>query len=150
SSVNFQLENGWNLVSIGQQLDSKFDKNVEAVGNAAGAIAEIPFPGASGTGSSGGKTIVKATTNIPLGYYESVLLDGPNGKKRLQGFRYVGFLPYGGVREPSECQTGGDLYGLCYRDGLMTFRKFAELQGEQGKIKLVRTRHQAPKQLPTP
>ncbi|MEE2640839.1 MAG: hypothetical protein VX768_09450, partial [Planctomycetota bacterium] len=47
SSVNFQLENGWNLVSIGQQLDSKFDKNVEAVGNAAGAIAEIPFPGAS-------------------------------------------------------------------------------------------------------
>jgi hypothetical protein len=72
-------------------------------------------------------------TNVPLGYYESVLGRDARGRKRLYGFRYVGFLPYahcpqamGGV-ECNPCETA-DLYGLVFENDTMVFRRLSAIQ----------------------
>ena len=82
-------------------------------------------------------------SNVPLGLYEAVVSTGPDCKKRLYGFRYVGFMPYAacplescGVEQTSCC--AGDIYGLVMEAGVMVFRPLAEvpthLQAERIKI----------------
>lgn len=129
ADVAITLEDGWNLTAINQKLDSQTDENLKAaaelmgsVANAAGAGSRISEPGKSTSPSFR----VKAT-NVPLGYYESVIGRDSCGRKRLYGFRYVGFIPYQscpismGGSECGNCQTA-EIYGLVFENGAMVFR----------------------------
>ena len=87
---------------------------------------------------------VVAATNVPIGYYESVISKGGNGKV-LTGWRYIGLTTLGGgqagfCREDSHaaaCKGGpngcitGPLYGLVFFNGVMTFRQLDEIANNQ-------------------
>ena len=83
SNVMITLEDGWNLTAINQDLDSNFDENLGAVSSLISAVAAGTPPATTlgGTDSGGeSSTRVEATSfevaarNIPLGYYESVIV----------------------------------------------------------------------------
>ena len=133
NQTDISLENGWNLTSVDQNLDSQTDENLNAFSDLVGAIAPA-LNGAVATSSSpatGNVTTMKTrtfsvqATNVPLGYYESVI-GKSGGKKRLYGWRYVGFAPYlqcpadAGNSQCLDCETQG-LFGLVFRNGVMTF-----------------------------
>lgn len=134
ADVEIKLENGWNLTGLNQDLDSKTSENIEAAASLMSAIAKT---GAKSMVDDGGRNNppsfeVKAS-NVPLGYYESILGKDSCGRKKLYGFRYVGFMPYqtcptimNGV-ECANCQST-DLYGIVFVNGTMMFRPLAEVQ----------------------
>jgi hypothetical protein len=118
-----KLENGWNLTSVDADIDSQTDENLTAMAKMVEAVGGI-IP-SSGKGALPA-TQVKAT-NVPLGYYESVISLGPDGRKRMYGWKYLGFLPYtqcpvgmsGAVCADCQSET---LYGLVFENGVMTFK----------------------------
>ncbi|MDA0832105.1 MAG: hypothetical protein O2955_08340 [Planctomycetota bacterium] len=100
NTTNITLENGWNLTAINQTLDSQTDENITAVSKLIDSVAS-GVAGANKNLDGRAETakapdIVVRATDIPLGYYESVIAVDPCGKKQLYGWRYVGFMPYGG------------------------------------------------------
>jgi len=123
NKTNVKLENGWNLTGLDADIDSQTDENLTAMAKMVEAVGGI-IP-------SSGKAVPQATqvkaTNVPLGYYESVISTGPDGRKRMYGWKYLGFLPYtqcpvgmnGGVC--ADCQSE-PLYGLVFMNGVMTFK----------------------------
>lgn len=148
ANVEISLEEGWNLTGINQQLDSKFSENLQAVGSLIGAVAPKGLIGTADEGETPPGTVkqVVAARNIPIGFYESVIGKdgGCRGKKRLYGWRYVGFAPYNacpldascGGSEHIACNDGslnGVLYGLTFINGVMVFKplhRFTELTPE--------------------
>jgi hypothetical protein len=139
SNVTLELEDGWKLTSVNQELDAKFDENVAAIADlikAGGGL--IPTgPGVSDAVRppvAPSRLVVRAT-NIPLGYYESVI-GCCNGKKQMYGWRYVGFAPFnscptqmcGGAIANCESDPAGPIYGLAFQEGVMVFRPLDELQ----------------------
>ncbi len=137
ANVSIGLADGWNLTSINQELDSEFDDNVKAVAELAKAASGfIPTKG-TGDGPDGtAPRMVVPSTNVPIGYYESVIGKDSCGRKRLYGWRYIGFLPF------SPCPTdmcGGDciacgttpspLYGIVFENGVMTFKSIDAIRG---------------------
>ncbi|HEY6563861.1 MAG TPA: hypothetical protein VIY86_05160, partial [Pirellulaceae bacterium] len=115
---------GWNLTSLNVNIDSQFDENVGAVADLVSSAASAARS-LSATGESQAVTV--HATNVPLGLYEAVLSPGPDGRKRLYGFRYVGFFPYATCPLEScgvACTSCGDadLYGLVFEEGSMVFR----------------------------
>ncbi len=88
NETQIKLDNGWNLTSLNVNVDSQFDNNLSAMADILGAIP-TPTSGSQATGS-----MAVPATNVPLGLYESVVSCGPDGRKRLYGFHYVGFMPY--------------------------------------------------------
>jgi hypothetical protein len=134
NKVNLKLNDGWNLTKIGGEFDSRFADNV-------GAVAELGKGVAAGVGitsfgdvqalsmkSTPAQEIVVAALNVPLGYYEAVISQDACNKKRLYGWRYVGFAPFNAC--PTEMQgemnancQGVDcpLYGLVFRNDVMVF-----------------------------
>lgn len=136
ANVQVNLDQGWNLTAINQQLDSQTDEIIGAVGEAVGNIAKV----AAGGGGGDARIIVRAS-NVPLGYYEAVINRGAKCAKRLYGFRYVGFLPY------AFCPTdvyGGDnvncndlptpIYGLVYENGTLTFKPLSDVPNTKPEI----------------
>ncbi len=126
NNTSVKLANGWNLTEINQELDSQFDENVNALANLIKSAAPGGIVPTEGQRMRGPSMKVPAT-NVPLGYYESVISRGPDGKKRLYGWRYVGFYPF----SPCPVETDGlacedchtsPLYGLVFHDGVMTFK----------------------------
>lgn len=137
ADVQITLEDGWKLTSLNQDLDSNFDENVDAIANLVSAVAPTISGNAVGAQAdhSPGSCNVKAT-NVPIGYYESVVSRDPcTGKKRLYGWRYVGFMPYamcpveGCGHQTSFCsdQCSQALYGLVFVDGCMTFKELGKI-----------------------
>lgn len=143
NNTTITLQDGWNLTSINEQLDSQTDENIQAVAKlleSAGSLAK-GVHGESTAPPSAPVPHVRAT-NVPIGYYESVIgMHG--GKKRLYGWRYVGFFPFaqcpldmGGVE--FNCCDGADVYGLVFdkvgenekAEFVMTFRCLGRLRGE--------------------
>jgi hypothetical protein len=130
ANVQVQLDQGWNLTQINQDLDSQLDENLEAVADLAGALAKTAGPRAP----SDSDAMVVQATNVPIGFYESVVGPGPNGKKQLYGWRYVGFAPFNTC--PTQV-TGGQsvccddpsaaIYGLVFQNGVMVFRPLHEI-----------------------
>ncbi|MFY7953598.1 MAG: hypothetical protein ACOVT5_13920 [Armatimonadaceae bacterium] len=118
-----KLDNGWNLTGIDYDVDSKTSENINAAANLLDKASKI-IP--SSQNSTGEAVQVKAT-NVPLGYYESVLSPGPDGRKQLYGWRYVGFLPYAQCpvamsgKGCADCQSEV-MYGLVFENGVMTFK----------------------------
>ncbi|MCS7471615.1 hypothetical protein NZK35_33625 [Stieleria sp. ICT_E10.1] len=130
--VSVGLTDGWNLTSLNQELDSQFDENVKAIADLAKAGTGFLPTAKDSRGSVPGSSqkFVVAATNVPIGYYESVISKDACGKKRLYGWRYVGFLPF------SPCPTemcGGqhlvcgsvpsELFGIVFDNGVMTFKR---------------------------
>ncbi len=130
------LEDGWNLTTVDQKLDAKFDENLGAVTELAkvvvGGVGNKATMSIVGGGSGPDlPELVVSATDVPIGYYESVI-GMHNGKKRLYGWRYVGFAPY--LQCPAEgrgascldCNTEGEVFGLVFRNGIMTFAPLSE------------------------
>lgn len=134
ANVSVSLEDGWNLTSINQELDTQFDENLGAVASLVGAVAPKGLVGTSGDagGANAEARMTVAARNIPLGFYEAVVgVDHRCGKKQLFGWRYVGFAPfnacplYASGADCVSCNDGslaGVLYGLTFYNGVMTFR----------------------------
>lgn len=122
NSTSIQLTDGWRLDSLNVELDSNFDENVSAIADVAKAIPSLT----SSNGNSDRKMALPAS-NVPIGYYEAVISQGCNGKKRLYGFRYVGFMPYSACplescgSEQQSCYEG-QVYGLHFDGKQMTFQ----------------------------
>ena len=129
ADVAITLEDGWNLTAINQKFDSQTDENLKAAADLMGSVASAA--GAGSRVSDPGKTASPAfrvkATNVPLGYYESVIGRDGCGRKRLYGFRYVGFIPYQSCptsmsgSECGNCQST-EIYGLVFENDAMVFR----------------------------
>lgn len=132
ANVTVGLTDGWNLTSVNQTLDSQFDENVKAVAELAKAASGfIPSSGLD-QGAPQGSTqkFVVASTNVPIGYYESVISKDACGKKRLYGWRYIGFLPYSTCpiemcgSQHLACQgVPSELFGIVFEQGVMKFKR---------------------------
>jgi nitrogen fixation protein len=129
NKTSVKLDNGWNLTQLDVDIDTELPQNIEAVSKLISAIAPkglVPAPTASPLTAGA----VKAT-NVPMGYYEAVVSKGPDGKKRLYGWRYVGFAPYAQCPITSSgvevtCCESLPLYGLVFDHGVMTFKPLAQ------------------------
>ena len=127
NKTSVKLENGWNLTQLDVDIDSEVPQNIEAISKLLSAVAPkglIPTEGPTLKGA------IKAT-NVPIGYYEPVISPGPDGKKRLYGWRYVGFAPFaqcpmesGGLE--ANCCQNQPLYALVYENGAMTFKPLGQ------------------------
>jgi hypothetical protein len=134
ANVEIKLEDGWNLTEISQELDSQTDENISAAADLIEAIGGV-VPTSDRDGEAEVKGFTVEATEVPLGYYEAVISRGPDGRKKLYGFRYLGFFPY----EPCPLTMGGGasgccndplttLYGLTFHDGRMVFRPLTAMQ----------------------
>ena len=139
NDTEIRLEDGWKLTALNVSVDSQFDENLKAV---ADVIESIPRATAAGRETLPAMAV--RATNVPLGLYESVVSTGSDCKKRLYGFRYVGFMPYAscpqescGVEQTACCAA--DIYGLVFEAGVMVFRPLGEVPDhlETGRIKIV-------------
>ena len=138
NDTEIRLEDGWKLTALNVDVDSQFDESLKAV---ADVIEAVPRATASRRGEL--PSMAVRATNVPLGLYESVVSAGPDCKKRLYGFRYVGFMPYAtcpleshGVEQTACCS--GEVYGLVFESGVMVFRPLGEVPAhlETGRIKI--------------
>ena len=132
ANVSMTLENGWNLTSINQQLDSKTAENITAVADLLKAAAPGGLLRAQAAPAAAGvptKEMTVVASNIPIGYYEAVVASDSNNQKRLYGFRYVGFMPFSPCPIEAkgaslECCADGSMqvYGLVFENEVMTFK----------------------------
>jgi hypothetical protein len=132
NDTEISLEDGWNLTALNVDIDSQFDENLKAVADVIEAV-----PRATAAAIPATPSMVVRATNIPLGLYEAVVSTGADCKKRLYGFRYVGFMPYAtcplescGLEQTSCCT--GDIYGLAMEEGVMVFRRLDEIATQHG------------------
>jgi hypothetical protein len=131
AEVSIALEDGWNLTAINQTLDSQTDENIEAIAELAKAATEfVPSSSAEAAPPGSSKRFVVEATNVPIGYYESVISEDGCGRKRLYGWRYVGFLPFAacptemcGSQHLACSAVPSDLFGLVFRNGAMVFQR---------------------------
>ena len=131
NATSVQLEDGWNLVALDEQLDAQVDEQIRAFADLIQAAGKL-VP-TSGTPETTAKTqIVVEASNVPLGFYEAVIACGPGGSKRLYGWKYVGFAPF----TPCPLDSGGAecrpcdaacIYGLVFRNGVMVFEPLVQV-----------------------
>lgn len=134
NETEITLENGWNLTGLNTKLDSQTDENITAVAELIKAIptsAATRFAGDKVRNEAEAK-VVRAT-NVPLGYYESVIGRDKCGKKQFYGWRYVGFAPFNGCpikTSGQDCMpcNAMDLYGLTFDNGIMTFKRLHKVE----------------------
>ena len=94
-------------------------------------------------------------SNVPIGLYEAVISKGCDGKKRLYGFRYVGFMPYsacplescGGETRPC---FDGQVYGLVFDGKQMTFKLLQGIPEGLGTKPAYEIDENRPETLPNP
>lgn len=109
------LKDGWNLVGV--NVDAPPPEPAEAI-----AAGVPPAPGKDMP------PIVVAATNVPIGYYESILEKQQDGRKLFKGWRYIGFtlspaptgsydpkLPICGTQDLYNASRGGG--GPCQQHG---------------------------------
>lgn len=139
ADVSITLEDGWNLTAINQKLDSQTDENIAAAAELIKGVTGALNPG-QGRGFSGDVSRNQTyemkirATNVPLGYYESVVGRDSCGRKQLYGFRYIGFMPFQSCpvamhgNEVNCCESAA-LYGLVFDRGVMVFKPLGEIAG---------------------
>jgi hypothetical protein len=129
------LQDGWNLVAVGGPAPPPAKPEAAAPPPA----ADMKLP-----------EYVVASSNIPIGFYESVFDTAGQGKY-LKGWRYVGWSVWGGgpptgvdaAATAAQAHYGpgmppqgvgasavqGALYGIVFFNGAMTFRQIDEIAG---------------------
>lgn len=135
ANVGMKLENGWNLTEISQNLDSQTDENVKAAAELTKAFGEVfgGTSGGSGSQSAGAKHKMKfvvRATNVPIGYYESVIGYDECGNKQLMGWKYVGFSPFGSCCLATCQNPNSAVYGLVFEQGVMVFKDVTSLDSK--------------------
>jgi hypothetical protein len=142
TAINFDDAGYGTLKSVNMQLDSGTSGLVNAFAGLLGTTPNL-VRGLDGGGSSNlteQRTVPVHKTdvlghNVPVGYYEAVVSRGPDGVKRMYGWRYLGFAPF------SPCPldltgvgcmpcTEADLFGLVTVGDRMYFRRLSELVKE--------------------
>lgn len=126
NETRISLADGWRLDGLNVDLDSSTDENLRAVADLVKLIPTL-------TSAADDATRVTAkAANVPLGYYESVVSRDRDGRKRLYGFRYVGFLPYAACPQEScgwertDCYSG-QVFALVFERDSLTFRPLHEV-----------------------
>jgi len=127
NETEVELADGWRLESLNVSIDSNFDENLRAIADFAEAI-----PTLTAAGDDDQSRMAMPASNVPLGYYESVVSAGCDGKKRLYGFRYVGFMPFAACpvhTSGSEVRSCYDdqIYGLVFDGQQMSFAPLHEI-----------------------
>ena len=148
-SLNFKLDDGWNLTSVGMQTDQKIPEIISSVANLVGAIRGAPTGGAS-SGASKARTgaetltenlsiIVDTRPDVPLGFYEPVIATDPHGRKSLFGWRYVGFMPFLGcpvdvcAAPKTVLCDQTDLWGIVATPNSIKFQRLGEIEAGLGQ-----------------
>lgn len=131
NNTSITLEDGWNLTAIGQDLDSQFDENVKAVADLVDTAGNL-VAAANVAGDRPTSAATVESSNVPIGYYESVIGRDSRGCKQLFGWRYIGFAPIQGcplITSGSECVPCDNLplFGLVFRAGKMVFVPLGEV-----------------------
>ena len=142
ANVSLTLEQGWNLTALNQNLDSSFDENVSAVADlvrsGAGQVTTGSQVGDNLSAKEVNRRFVVKATNIPIGYYESVISRKSCGKE-LSGWRYVGFAPFNSCssevcnnNNAVSCDDpySGPVYGMVFEKGAMTFKQLSAIGGD--------------------
>lgn len=152
NKTSITLTQGWNLTALNVDVDSQTDEKIKAMGDLLSGVADV----ASATRGDEPNGFVIRATNVPLGYYEAVVADC-GGCKTLQGFRYVGFMPFaaGGACSPHVAPpvvgNEGPLYALVFDQGVMTFKPLGEVAALSAATGLNDVRRRgAPEALPAP
>lgn len=137
NQTQIDLENGWNLVGLNSKLESGASTLASSTAELVGAIGGVAkMRQTQDKGSVPGVKNVSAT-NVLFGYYRSVIKN-VCGKKRLVGWQYVGFLPFG---QTSCCEEAGSanchcsvdsfsdqrLFGLTTENGIIVFKPMDEI-----------------------
>ncbi|QDT53014.1 hypothetical protein Pan44_10290 [Caulifigura coniformis] len=106
------FENG-TLQTLNADVDSKVTELLGQVPGLAGAFG-APTAAAGGPSKCADFSMTVKGYRVPLGLYEAVVSPGPDCRKRLYGWRYVGFMPF------SQCPTesGGLCQTNCHADVL--------------------------------
>jgi hypothetical protein len=131
NDTEIKLTDGWRLDAINVNLDSQFDENAEAI---ASLVRSIPTLTAAD--SDGKPKLPVPASNVPIGYYEAVVSRGCDGKKRLYGFRYVGFMPYSTCplescgSQQTSCYDG-QLYGMVFDGKQMSFQLLGDVANQR-------------------
>jgi hypothetical protein len=145
NKTGLTIKDGWKLEKVNFGIDSKTNENVSAIADAIGAIPKFGKSGGAET-ATGAETAAERQSlgfaqafNVPLGYYESVIGTDPNGKKRLHGWRYVGFMPFNpcptvgcGIAAAPCCN--GEVYGLVCEKGVMVFKRLDQIATESAGV----------------
>jgi hypothetical protein len=140
NKTEIELEDGWMLKSVNFKVDSNTTENINAISSLLGNLGPLKKTAAEGTREPVEVARGVEAHNVPLGYYESVIEPDGCGKKRIYGWRYVGFLPYSACPTDltgAQCKpcTDGEIYGLVYEHGVMAFKRLDLLAGEPVKPK---------------
>ncbi len=121
NETEITLADGWRLDTLNVNVDSQFDENLKAIAEVAKAV-----PSLTSANATDARMNVSAT-NVPLGFYEAVVSQGRDCKKRLYGFRYIGFMPYSPCpiescgMEQQGCYDS-EVYALLFENNAMVFR----------------------------
>lgn len=133
--LEFKLDDGWNLTSVGIQTDQRLPELISSIASLVSAVKPGGKAGGAPTPSSTAKTqsedkskyLVDTRRDVPLGFYEPVIVVDEHGCKKMFGWRYVGFLPFTGcpvtpcIRStPVDCDPT-QLWGLIVADGSLKF-----------------------------
>jgi hypothetical protein len=125
NSTDITLEGGWNLTGVKINVDSKAAELITAGSGAIGNIA--------GLADQSRMENIPTAHDVPLGLYEAVVGCDDNGCKQLYGWRYVGFLPFGGCPTygeggplPHYCSP--EIFGIVWTGGKLTVKKLAEIR----------------------
>ena len=142
------LTDGWNIKGVHATLDSKASEFLTAIAGLLGTVPKLlaPIPGGGDPPMvATNQSVTVEAYDVPLGFYESVVGSGPDGKKRLYGWRYVGFAPFAncpidgqGVACAPCDQT--DLYGLVNIDGKLYFRKLSDLANKPTTVQVTNSK----------
>lgn len=135
NETEIQLNENGTLKSFNSSTDAKVAENLEAIASLFKAV-----PTSSNAKTSPSPLAERPDDNakmemraygVPLGLYEAVIGKGPDGCKRLCGWRYVGFAPFA-QHTPIPCASvcshePDSLYGLVNIAGTMVFCPLDEL-----------------------
>ncbi|OWK45821.1 hypothetical protein FRUB_02152 [Fimbriiglobus ruber] len=140
--LEFKLDDGWNLTSVGIETDQKIPELLNAIANLAG-VAQGAKPAAAAAAGQKKPGVVPADANlfivdtrpdVPLGFYEPIIATDTHGRKSLFGWRYVGFMPFAGcpvdvcVQPRTVTCDVAELWGLVAATGSLKFQRLSEIE----------------------
>lgn len=126
-SLKVELKDGWNLTGVDLTTDQQLD---ELIGSFSGLLSAAAPLVRERTGYAA-PCVVPVEHPVPLGLYEAVIAQGPDCRKGIFAWRYVGFAPFNSCAiqphsdvMPVSCH---DLWALVPGSGGLSFVRISEL-----------------------